>query len=55
MAKKYSIVINNVGGDVYAMVVNSFDIDEDGNRINVETEILNNLSFEDVKQKVQSF
>jgi hypothetical protein len=53
--KKYSVVINNVGGDIYAMVINRFDVDENGDRINVETEILNNLSFEDVKQKVQSF
>jgi hypothetical protein len=54
MEKKYSIVINNISGNIYAVVINSFDIDEEGNRVNVETEILNNLSFEDVKQKIQN-
>ena len=46
--KKYSIVINVVN-DLYVMVINKFDLGENNERINIETEILNDLSFADVQ------
>lgn len=45
MDKKFSIVINHNQNDSYSLVICSFDLDEDGNRINVEptTKILSSL------------
>lgn len=52
--KEFSIVINNINENEYSIVINRFNINELGERVNLETEILNNLSFEDVKQKISN-
>ena len=54
MEKKYSIVINNVNENIYNIVINSFDVDENGERVNIETQILNYLTFDEIKTKINN-
>jgi len=49
---KYSIVINHISNDQYALVINSYELDVDGLKINENTEVLTNLSFIQIKEKI---
>jgi hypothetical protein len=45
--KKYSIIINHVGNDLYALVLKKYELNEDNLEINVETIIQNNKTLEE--------
>jgi len=50
--KKYSIVINYING-AYVMVFKSWDLDEEGNNINVINFAKRNLTLKEVKDKIK--
>jgi hypothetical protein len=50
--KKYSIVINHIQNDLYALIVRSWELDEEGNQINVNGYTLTNLTFNQVVEKI---
>jgi hypothetical protein len=44
--KKYSIIINHIWNDLYAVVLKSWSIDENGIETNIETSVKTDLTFE---------
>lgn len=45
--KKYSIVINHVGEDLYAIVLKKYELNENNEEINVENLIQSNKTLEE--------
>jgi hypothetical protein len=51
---KYSIVINHISNDQYALVINSYELDNDGLKINEQTNVETELSFVQVQEKISN-
>jgi hypothetical protein len=44
---KYSIIINNITDNLYAVVLKSWELDKDGNQINVNSLTKSGISLND--------
>jgi hypothetical protein len=44
---KYSIIINNITDNLYAVVLKSWELDKDGNQINVNSITKSGISLND--------
>lgn len=44
--KKYSIIINHIGDDKYAVVMKKWELDESGQEINIENLIKSDLTLQ---------
>jgi hypothetical protein len=51
---KHSIVVNHIQNDLYALVIRSWELDEEGNQINVVSLTKTNLTFNEVLEKINS-
>jgi hypothetical protein len=53
MERKFSFVVNCTDADNYALVMTCWKLDEEGNRVDQQSEIKTNISLEDcfVEQK----
>jgi len=49
---KFSIVINHISNNQYALVINSYELDNDGSKINEQTKVETGLSFIQVQEKI---
>ena len=45
--KKYSIIINHIGEDLYAIVLKKYELNENNEEINVENLIQSNKTLEE--------
>ena len=45
--KKYSIIINHIGNDLYAVVIKKYELNENNEEINVESLIQSNKTLEE--------
>lgn len=45
--KKYSIIINHIGNDLYAIVFKKYELNENNEEINVENLIQSNKTLEE--------
>lgn len=52
---KYSIVINCIKDDIYALVLKSWELDVNGNQINVKSVTKSNLTIEQAMSETQNF
>ena len=52
MEKKYSIVINEIDGE-YVVVFKSWQLDEEGNKVNVENFAKRGLTLNEVKEIIE--
>lgn len=55
MENKYSFVINNSGVNTYTLVMSCFNINEEGQRVNVKSETLLNKTLSECFELSQSF
>jgi hypothetical protein len=55
MKRKYSIIINETGNDLYAVVLKSWLLDEEGKQIDVKTDISSGNTFEQAEDKRKKF
>lgn len=53
--RKYSIVINCIRDDVYALVLRSWELDAEGQQINVQSVTKSNLTLEQAMSEAQTF
>jgi hypothetical protein len=49
MEKKYSISMSNTGNDSYSLVINSYNLDAEGQRINEHTEVYTDKTLDECK------
>jgi hypothetical protein len=52
---KYSFVINEIENNQYALVMNCWMIDEEGNRVDIKSDIKTNLQLEQCFGFMQQF
>ena len=45
--KKYSIIINHIGNDLYAVVIKKYELNENNEEISVESLIQSNKTLEE--------
>jgi hypothetical protein len=53
--KKYSIVINHSGNDLYSVILKSFKLDEEGKEFDIETDIQIGKTLAEAKAVFESF
>lgn len=46
---KYSIVLSNTGDDSYSLIISSYELDAEGQRINEVTNVYTNKTFLECK------
>ncbi len=52
---KYSIIINNNTDNLYAVVLKAWDLDSEGNQINVRSEIKTGIRLQDALDLITNF
>lgn len=52
---KYSIIINNITDNLYAVVLKVWDVDSEGNQINVKSEIKSGIKLQDALNITTNF
>ena len=52
---KYSIIINNITDNLYAVVLKVWDVDSEGNQINVKSEIKSGIRLQDALNITTNF
>jgi hypothetical protein len=55
MEKKFSFVTNYIEGNNYALVCTCWDLDNEGNRINQQSEIKTNISLNECFVEMNNF
>lgn len=45
--RKFNIIINHLSNDLYAIVLKSFTLDEEGKQTNIETLVKSGLTFQE--------
>jgi hypothetical protein len=52
---KYSIIINNITDNLYAVVLKVWELDKEGNQINVKSEIKSGIRLQDALSITTNF
>lgn len=55
MEIQYSVVINSMGGDQVALVLRSWTVDEEGQQVQIASEVKSGISMEQAFQEAQAF
>jgi hypothetical protein len=55
METQYSVVINSMGGGSVALVLRSWTVDEEGQQVQIASEVKSGISMEQAFQDAQAF
>lgn len=55
MEIQYSVVINSMGGGSVALVLRSWTVDEEGQQVQIASEVKSGISMEQAFQDAQAF
>lgn len=55
MEIQYSVVINSIGGGSVALVLRSWTVDEEGQQVQIASEVKTGISMEQAFQEAQAF
>jgi hypothetical protein len=55
MKRKYSIIKNEIGNDLYALVLKSWLLDEEGKEIDIKSIVKSGLTFEQCNEEELKF
>jgi hypothetical protein len=55
MEIQYSVVINSMGGGSVALVLRSWTVDEEGQQVQIASEVKSGISMEQAFQEAQAF